>query len=809
MPTPSTGGRAERSNSDVDAARFWSKLDVRRRWRAVAALTLTVGIAGGVVLALVAGARRSSTAYERFRNETLAADLDVAPPDADPAGFAAIEQLPQVEASARGVFPFIVPAGSGLYPYLEFLAAAGLDDNFATEIDRPRILDGRLPDLTRADEVAISEVFAQEQALSVGDQVDFDSYAPDQVEALFASGNAGPPAGPVVTLTVTGVLAFPDFLSESLSSFQPRAFLTRAFSNAHADTIGAYPGGIRLRLHRGEADEPAVVAAVRANYEDDPELEISSARDLTDKIDDSIRVAVVALFLCAAIAALAAAVAIAQALTRHHALSIGAVRRLRALGMRRRERVAALTISVAPTAIGGALIAVAVAVALSPLMPIGVARKAEPDRGVSVDILALGLGALSVAAVVLGLCLATAWRADRIASRPDALAADAPRRARLRGFGALSQSPARTIGVRAALEPRAGSARSALAGVAVAIAGVVAVTVFASSQDALAATPARYGYPWDARVVGFSGDLVNEHRDALVADGKIRDLGTIATSLTQIAGDDVNIYAFQTLKGSAGPTVVEGRLPRNASEAALGTATLRRSDAKIGDIVELTGVEGPVRKRVVGRAVFPVVDDRSAIDRGVALTTAGIGALAPPDTLNLDLLVTWGPGVDERAATQELATRTGAEVFNAILPAEVNNLDQVDTILVAVAAFLAALGVVALVHTLVTTVRWRRRELAVLRALGFSRKQLAAVVSWQAATVTAAGLVVGIPLGILVGRAAWTTVADGIGVEPAPLASAVALGLVVVTTLLVASAATALPRRMARATAPSALLRTD
>lgn len=788
------------------AARFWSILDVRSRWRAVAALTLTVGLAGGVVLALVAGARRSSTAYERFRDETRAADLDVAPPDADPAGFAAVEDLPQIAASARLVYPFIVPAGSGQYPFLDFLAVAGLDGDFATTVDRPRILDGRLPNGTRSDEVALSEVFADEGGLRVGDAVAFDSYAPDQVEALFSGGRAGEPAGPHVTLRVTGIIGFPDLLSESLSSFQPRAFLSPAFSRRYADVMGSYPGGVRLRL-RDEADEPAVNAAVRAIYHNDPELEISSARDLTDKIDDSIRVAVVALLLCAGLAALAAALAIGQAFTRHHALSIDAMRRLRALGMRRRERVAALAASVAPTAIGGAVIAVAVAIALSPLMPVGVARKAEPDRGVSVDGAALALGAIAVVVIVLGLAVATSWRANRAASRSDALAVRAPWKAG-RGFGALSHSPARTIGTRAALERRVGSG-TALAGVVVAVAGVVAVTVFASSQDALAATPQRYGFPWDSRVVGFSSDVGSEQRDSLVADRSIRDVGTLATSLTQIKGEDVNVYAFDTLKGSAAPTVVEGRLPRDGSEAALGAATLRHAGAKIGQSVTLSGVDGAVRRRVVGRVVFPIIDDRSAIDRGVALTNDGIAAVAPPDTLSLDLVVTWAPGIDKRKAADDLASRTGADVTGAILPAEVNNLNQVDTILIAVAVFLASLGAVALVHSLVTTVRARRRDLAVLRALGFSRSQLATVVWWQAVTVTGLALVVGIPLGIVVGRGAWRIVADGLGVEPAPLASAAAIALVLVVTMLLAFAAAVVPRRLARATEPSVLLRTD
>ena len=173
------------------------------------ALALLAGLAGGAVLTMVAGARRSSTAYERFRRETLAADLDVAPSNPDPARFEAVRRLPEVEAMARTAYPFIRPRGSDLYPYLDFLVVVGPDGHLGTDIDRPRVVDGRMPNPSRADEVAVIERFAAERGLSVGDRVAFESYAPDQVEALFGSGDAGEPAGPVVNLTVTGVVSAP------------------------------------------------------------------------------------------------------------------------------------------------------------------------------------------------------------------------------------------------------------------------------------------------------------------------------------------------------------------------------------------------------------------------------------------------------------------------------------------------------------------------------------------------------------------------------------------------------------------------
>ena len=71
-----------------------------------------------------------------------------------------------------------------------------------------------------------------------------------------------------------------------------------------------------------------------------------------------------------------------------------------------------------------------------------------------------------------------------------------------------------------------------------------------------------------------------------------------------------------------------------------------------------------------------------------------------------------------------------------------------------------------LVHVLVTSVRRRRRDLAILRTIGFTRRQISRTVAWQAATIAAAALAIGIPLGVVVGRFAWSLFASRLGVVP-------------------------------------------
>jgi ABC-type lipoprotein release transport system permease subunit len=87
---------------------------------------------------------------------------------------------------------------------------------------------------------------------------------------------------------------------------------------------------------------------------------------------------------------------------------------------------------------------------------------------------------------------------------------------------------------------------------------------------------------------------------------------------------------------------------------------------------------------------------------------------------------------------------------------------------VALALFLATLGTLGLVHFLALSTRRRRSDFAVMQAMGFVKRQVGASVVWQGATVAAIGVVVGVPIGIVVGRAAWNRAVSGLGMDASP-----------------------------------------
>jgi ABC-type lipoprotein release transport system permease subunit len=128
---------------------------------------------------------------------------------------------------------------------------------------------------------------------------------------------------------------------------------------------------------------------------------------------------------------------------------------------------------------------------------------------------------------------------------------------------------------------------------------------------------------------------------------------------------------------------------------------------------------------------------------------------------------------------------------------------------VTLAALLAGLALLAAGNALVTGVRRRRHDLALLKTLGFNRSQVRATVAWQATTLATIGLVVGIPGGVIVGRIAWGLVADGLGVATTVAIPTLALLVTVLGALVLVNLIAYFPARSAARTRPAVALRTE
>jgi ABC-type antimicrobial peptide transport system permease subunit len=124
-------------------------------------------------------------------------------------------------------------------------------------------------------------------------------------------------------------------------------------------------------------------------------------------------------------------------------------------------------------------------------------------------------------------------------------------------------------------------------------------------------------------------------------------------------------------------------------------------------------------------------------------------------------------------------------------------------------AGLAIGAVVALGLTLVASVRRRRRELGLLKSLGFTQRQLAAAIAWQSSISVVIGAVLGVPLGIVIGRVLWNLFAHDIDAVPAPSIPVLSIALIAVGAVVLANVVAAVPGRMAARTPTALVLRAE
>jgi predicted lysophospholipase L1 biosynthesis ABC-type transport system permease subunit len=146
--------------------------------------------------------------------------------------------------------------------------------------------------------------------------------------------------------------------------------------------------------------------------------------------------------------------------------------------------------------------------------------------------------------------------------------------------------------------------------------------------------------------------------------------------------------------------------------------------------------------------------------------TNGLFNRIDPTTVPQDVLLKLAPGTDLAAAVAELRPEFGGIIGLARPQADVRNLDRVKPQLRVVAPVVILFAIAALTHALITTVRVRRRDLATMRALGFTGGQVAASIGWHAAFVQAVALIVGVPVGLIAARSGWRSVEARLGVIP-------------------------------------------
>jgi ABC-type lipoprotein release transport system permease subunit len=635
----------------------------------------------------------------------------------------------------------------------------------------------------------------------LGDKFELKTFTQAQADAnLFGSE---PPAGPTVAAVLVGVLDGPANLDNPTPSlvFSPAllddpqigikvTIMTVRFKpgvdlGAFRTQLDTLPGSGSMSLEKGVLVSPTVRKAIDAQAS--------------------------SLWALAAVAAIAAAAALGQLITRHVRLTDAEQTRLSSIGYVDSQIVGESIGRAAVPVLFGAMVGVGVATVLSGLFPTGFVRRVEPDPGPRFDSMVLLLGAAAfTAALVLwiSISLVLSRRAasgrDRTSGAVEALAA-------------MTGSATAATGLRFAFARREndrGSIRAIIVGLSLTIVGLVAALTFATSMARLVGQPARYGINYDV-MLGSGGDAIpDDQRAALDADADIGALTLYADGQARHGSATVRLVGMKPVKGDVGPPVLEGRLPASDDEIALGRLTARSLHVGIGDQLELDGDTGSRQFHVSGLVVVPSVGVNDGVGKDAVIT---FGAMASIDSAaSTGSAIVKFSGVTRREGIKRLSQQLGLDpsIFGDpskedSRPAAIVNIARVRPIPFVLAALLTVLAVLTLGYVMMTSVQNRRRDIAILRSIGADSRWISRAVHWQATTFTAAPVIIGIPLGLIVGRMIFRSFADSIGTLndasiPVLLITGLAVGLT-----LVANAVAGLAARRSDRRTPAALLRSE
>ncbi|MCX5428369.1 ABC transporter permease [Streptomyces sp. NBC_00257] len=256
---------------------------------------------------------------------------------------------------------------------------------------------------------------------------------------------------------------------------------------------------------------------------------------------------------------------------------------------------------------------------------------------------------------------------------------------------------------------------------------------------------------------------------------------------------DHPLFGHGWASAALGPfTLAEGAEPRGEGEAVLDTALAGKAGVKVGDTVRLSVGTTPASYRVVGLAA----PSKAGLSRqsAVFLTDARATQLSQrPDRLTaIGVLAEPGTDADALAGRIEKALAGSREPVAVHTGKQVGDLEFLDMgqsrgFLVALSASFGgtALAVVIFVvsSTLGLAVHQRRRELAMLRAIAASPRQIHSLIGSEILMVAAAGALLGAAPGFLIAGALRDAFAS-VGVlpgdfelsyNPAPAGAAVVL----------------------------------
>jgi hypothetical protein len=835
----------------IHVAWYWLRVNFKRRRTNFLIVTLIIGLLGGIAIGSLAAARRTESSFQVFLKHTNPSDIGLllyAPNET-----AALSRLPfvkHVETMSYNVFA--LPAGKAGAPRQlpafesgDVVPIGSLNGEYFNQ-DKVAVIQGRMADPHRADEFVLTAAAERLLGWHVGKTVPMYFYTTAQAQ-LPGIGTAKVKPTLRLEMHLVGIVVFNNevVLDEvdrypTFMLFTPR--LTRQFAASGMDY-----DDYNLQLQHGARDVPAVEREIIAAIPKGTTYQFHVTSVVTAQVARSIEPEAIALGVFGLITLLATLIIAGGLVMRSLQSDDGDMETLRAIGGAPNMIMGARLFGVLGAVVGGAVLAVGVAILFSPLSPIGPVRTFYPNRGFSVDWILLGSGLVTIVVCLTFLAVVVARRRtfQRRASSASLGVPMSSRAARLVASAGLPITA--VVGVRFALEPGRRldkvSVRSALLGAVVAVTIVVATLTFGSSLNTLISHPALYGWNWNYTLTSSAGSVPPQATKLLNADPFVAAWSPTSFPNIQIDGVTVPVLAMPP-HSKVSPPLLSGHEVDARNQIVLGESTMQQLHKSLGDTVTASygsPHDAPIyihgKFIIVGTATLPAVGNAQNLH--ASMGTGGVisdqiessamrRALASPyPTLNGPTMVfiRLREGAPRTAALSSLKkiAAAGDLAFTKVpdgggdgdsvvvlpvqYPAEIENYRSIGATPDALALALAVGAIASLAVTLSSSVRRRRRDLALLRTFGFTRRQLMASIAWQASVAGVIGVIVGLPGGILLGRWLWILFAQYIDAVPDPTVPFLPMIVVVAVTLALMNLVAALPGLSAARTSTAQVLR--
>ncbi|MCU1463356.1 MAG: hypothetical protein JWO37_3431 [Acidimicrobiales bacterium] len=837
-----------------------------RRWRGHLALALLIGLTGGIAIGALSAARRTQSSFSTYLTSTNPSDLSVSifggsgsgggSIDYSPSAMEAIAHLPGVKHVERAIPLTAAPLRPDGTPRLDTVNEAipvASDNGLFFHQDRLAVTRGRMAIPDRSDEIVMTAAAARLLGFRVGQVIPYGIFTTEQTRLPGIGTPSVAPHRRIETKLVGLVVFSSQIVQDDIDRLPGFVFFTPALGQAVlADSGQGTSGAITygLQLDHGNGGVAAVEREFSGVVPPGTTYAFHTASPVTAKVNRTVEPLAVALGVFGAIAALAALLIGVQIISRQLRDADEDMKVLRALGASPMTIAAEGLIGILAAIGVGSVLAAALAAALSPLSPLGPVRRVYPGSGIAFDWTVLGIGLLVLIAGLAAIAVGLAYRAapHRVARRSQ-LAPLGPSKP-VQAIASTGLPAPAVVGVRFALDSGRGRAavpvRSALLGAALAVMTVTATLAFGSGLQSLVSHPALYGWNWDYMLNPSNSNVPPQALALLDHNPDVAGWTGYDYNDAEIDGQTV-AFLFEHVHPEIGPPILAGHALANKDQIVLGAATLAQLHKHIGDTVVVTYGKPqdalyvtPTRLTIVGTATMPavgfssIISDHTSMGTGALVSFAIVSAafqqaqLSPDPTLNGPNLVfvrlrhgishAAGLAVMQRIA--DVANRALAAVPNgggvgstvAALavqrPAEIVNYRTMGATPALLASGLAAGAILALGLTLTASVRRRRHDLALLKTLGFTKRQLAATVAWQASIAAVIGIVVGVPLGIAIGRQLWILFAHNIDAVPQPTVPVTQVVLVALGAIVLANLVAALPGRNAARTPAAQVLRT-